>query len=112
MEWVNALLAVLAGLFLRLAIPVAITVLAVYILHKLDKRWQEEAASVAPAAVVKKIPCWDVKNCSAEQRANCSGYTSPKPCWQTRRLPNGYLRKECLGCLVFLQAPIPLSVHS
>jgi hypothetical protein len=27
-------------------------------------------------------------------------------CWQIHRLPNGYLKEECLNCDVFISAPI------
>jgi hypothetical protein len=111
MEWFNLILVALFGLLLRLAIPLAITLLAVYILHKVDVRWQEEAAQVPPAVVVQKVPCWDIKNCPAEQRANCPSPTSVEPCWQAQRLSNGYLREECINCQVFYQAPIPTPVH-
>lgn len=107
MEWINSALAVVFGLALRLAIPVAITLLAVYILHKVDVRWQEEAASLPPPVVVEKPRCWDIKNCTIEQRSQCHSQTLAEPCWQLHRLPNGYLREECLDCQVFHQAPIP-----
>ena len=111
MEWLNSLLVVLAGLFLRLAIPIAITLLAVYILHKVDVRWQEEAAQVPPVVDVPKIACWTIKNCPANQRTDCPSPTSSEPCWQAHRLSNGYLREECIRCPVFRQAPIPTPVH-
>jgi hypothetical protein len=112
MEWLNTILVALFGLLLRLAIPIAITLLAVYILRKVDERWQEEAAQVPPAVAVQKVPCWDIKNCPAEQRSNCPSPTSVEPCWQVHRLPNGYLREECLNCQVFHQAPIPTPFHA
>lgn len=111
MEWLSSVLVVLAGLLLRLAIPIVITLLAAYILHKVDQRWQEEAAQVPPAVVVQKIPCWNVKDCPAKLRANCPSPTSAEPCWQVHRLSNGYLREECIQCPVFHQAPIPTPVH-
>ncbi len=38
---------ILIGLLLRLAIPIAATMLVVYILRRLDKRWQAEAETAA-----------------------------------------------------------------
>jgi hypothetical protein len=111
MEWFNSILAVLTGLTLRLAIPIAITLLAVYILHKVDVRWQEEAASLPAPLAVEKLRCWDIHNCTIEQRNKCTSPNSAEPCWQAHRLSNGYLREECLNCQVFHQAPIPTPVH-
>lgn len=107
MEWINAFLALSVGLFLRLALPLAITVLVVAVLRRLDARWQAEAANM-PALPDAK--CWQVKNCPPEQRENCTAATSNQPCWQERRLKNGYLREECLSCEVFEQAPVPVQM--
>jgi hypothetical protein len=111
MQWVNSTLAVLIGLLLRLAIPIAITLLAVYILHKVDVRWQEEAAQMPAPENVEKPQCWNAKNCPVEKKNNCASLNSTEPCWQTHRLTNGYLPEECLNCQVFHQAPIPTPVH-
>lgn len=112
MEWLNSVLAVLSGLALRLAIPIAITLLVVYILHKVDARWQEEAAQMPAQVTVEKPHCWDIKNCPVELRSQCTSPNSTEPCWQSHRLSNGYLREECINCQVFHQAPIPTPVHS
>ena len=104
MDWMNPTLAILVGLSLRLAIPIVVTLLAVYILHKADVRWQEEAAQALMNG--EKLNCWDIKNCTAEQKSKCTAPNSAEPCWQAHRLSNGYLREECLNCEVFHQAPI------
>ena len=106
METILTVAAVSAGFLIRLAPPVLITAILVYFLRKLDSRWQKESQNVLPA--VHKPECWKIKNCSAEQRKNCMAYSSDLPCWQVFRLPNGYLREECLSCKVFRDAPIPL----
>lgn len=98
-------LALVAGVVIRLAIPVILTILVVQLLRIWDARWQREAES-APL-LIEKPACWEVKKCAPECRESCPGYTSPLPCWQARRMDNGYLREECLGCKVFLQAPVP-----
>lgn len=98
-------LAVLAGVVLRLAIPVMLTVLVVQLLRIQDARWQMEAESTP--RLIEKPACWEIKNCPPECSQNCPGQTSPLACWQARRLDNGYLREECLGCKIFLSAPIP-----
>jgi hypothetical protein len=105
METLFALLAILAGILLRLAVPIAITALAVYLLRRLDEQWQQEAKVSTPTP--PKPQCWDIKNCPEERRSNCAGYTSAQPCWQARRMKNGYLQEECLSCSIFLNAPLP-----
>lgn len=105
MEALFAFLAILAGILLRLAIPIAITAVAVYLLRRLDEQWQQEAELSVPTP--PKAECWKIKNCPPERRSACPAYTSAQPCWQTRRLANGYLQEECLSCEIFLNAPIP-----
>jgi len=105
METMIALLALIAGLLIRLAIPIALTALLIFLLRKLDAHWQAEAE--LPQPVVQSIECWKVKNCSTEQRKVCIAYQSTLPCWQAKRLPNGYLREECLSCEIFTEAPMP-----
>jgi hypothetical protein len=108
MENVYALIAILMGVALRLVIPILITVLAVFLLRKLDAHWQSEG-KMAPL-YVKKPECWKINNCSPTLRKTCPGYLSPLPCWQAMRLPNGYLREKCLDCKIFRLASVP--VHS
>ena len=105
METMIALLALIAGLIIRLAIPVALTALLIFMLRKLDVRWQVEAQ--LPQPVMQGIECWKLKNCTPEQRNTCVAYQAALPCWQSKRLPNGYLREECLSCEIFTEAPMP-----
>ena len=100
-----AWIAVLVGIAARLAIPILVTAAAVYFLRRLDARWQREARS-APVEV-RKPACWEVQACPAERSHDCPGRLSPLPCWQARRSANGYLREQCLTCIVFLKAPAP-----
>jgi hypothetical protein len=93
------------GLLLRLAIPIAATLFVVYILRRLDKRWQAEAEALPMD--VEKRECWKVKGCPPEQVKDCAAAKSSLPCWQSKRLPNGYLNDDCLSCPVFIEAPIP-----
>jgi len=106
MNDINSLFVVAIGLALRFAVPILITALAVAFLRKLDARWQAESRNVPLNLEMSK--CWEVKNCTPEEQARCEAAASNKPCWQVRRLPNGYLREECLDCEVFYKAPIPL----
>jgi len=105
METIISLLAVAAGLLLRLAIPIALTVILIIVLRRLDASWQAET-QLQPLPAQKTL-CWKIKRCSREQRKNCPAASSPLPCWQVYRLPNGYLREECLSCKVFVDAPVP-----
>jgi hypothetical protein len=105
METIFTALALIAGLLIRLAIPIALTALLIFFLRKLDKRWQAEAQ--IPRPVMQTIECWKIKGCSPEQRENCVAYQATVPCWQAKRLPNGYLHEECLSCEIFIQAPMP-----
>lgn len=107
METINALLAVIAAFLVRLAIPILVTLAAVYFLKRLDSHWQSEGET--QPVLVEKPECWKVNKCPPAQRKTCPGYLSPLPCWQARRLPNGYLRSECLDCEIFRNAPVPLS---
>lgn len=105
MDTLISLFYVVLGFLLRLAIPIVGTVLLVLVLRKLDARWQAEAES--RPIPVDKPECWKIKGCTAEQIDNCPAATSPLPCWQVYRLPNGYLNEECLSCEIFTQAPMP-----
>ena len=106
METILTLLAVIAGLLVRLAIPIALTALLIFFLRKLDARWQKEAQN--PELVIPKPECWKIKGCPPEHVAHCPGAQSNLPCWQAFRLPNGYLREECLTCKIFTEAPMPV----
>jgi hypothetical protein len=105
METVISILALLAGLLFRLALPIFITALLIMLLRRLDAHWQTEAQQQTP--VVQKPECWKIKGCTPEERTNCIGAKSPLPCWQAYRLPNGHLNEKCLTCEVFIEAPMP-----
>ena len=100
-----SIFALIAGLLIRLAIPIALTAVLIFVLRKLDAHWQADAKLPQPAVPV--IECWKIKNCSTEQRKICVAYQATIPCWQVKRLPNGYLREECLSCEIFTKAPLP-----
>lgn len=107
----NAVLALLTGLFVRLIVPFLVTALVVIMLRKLDARWQAEAEQERSELIKDETPCWKEQGLSMEEiktRASKSG----QPCWQMHRLSNGYLREACLGCEVFISAPIPTPKHT
>jgi len=105
MQTVTSLFAILIGLLLRLAIPIAGTVILIYFLRKMDAHWQAEAQ--LPPRPAQKVECWKIKGCSPSQQKECVAVSSPLPCWQVFRHPNGYLQEECITCEVFIDAPIP-----
>lgn len=105
MQTIISILAVLMGIIVRLAIPLAVTALLIILFRKLDACWQAEA-ELQPLPVYKP-ECWKIKGCAPDQIKNCAANISPLPCWQVFRLPNGYLREACLTCKVFVDAPIP-----
>ncbi|HUH96744.1 MAG TPA: hypothetical protein VLZ89_05260 [Anaerolineales bacterium] len=110
METIYAYLIIALGIALRIGIPILVTALISVYLHRLDQRWQEEGEEIETP--VEKPECWKIKGCLAEDRARCSGYLSPLPCWQARRLPNGYLNEACLTCVVFRRASVPVLSHA
>ena len=105
METITSLTAIVAGLLLRLAIPILGTGILIYFLRKLDAHWQAEANLMPVHA--HKIDCAKIKGCSEEQQQDCLAASSALPCWQVRRQPNGYLQESCISCEVFINAPIP-----
>jgi hypothetical protein len=105
METITSILAILIGLLLRLAIPIAGTILIVYFLRRMDARWQAEAQ--LPPTPARKAECWNIKGCSPAQKKACKAAASSLPCWQVFRQPNGYLQEGCISCKVFIDAPTP-----
>jgi hypothetical protein len=100
-----SLIALLLGLALRLVLPVAITLVAIYFLRKLDAHWQQEAEQELAKPAEEAEQSWDLKDCPIEKRSVHPLLVSARPCWQTHRLPSGYLNEECLSCAVFRNAP-------
>lgn len=107
----TAILAILLGLFLRLALPLLVTGLIVYGLHRLDIRWQREAEFERRLLIRDEEPCWKEQGLPLEE-IKARAAESGKPCWQIHRLSNGYLREACLDCEVFMDAPLPALKHS
>lgn len=94
-----------AGIVIRLALPIVITLLVAYALRQLDRRWQQQGTTKQPGAV-SIVRCWVLNDCPEEQRANCAVYKERTvPCWQFHRDEHGRLAQRCLDCQVFRQAP-------
>ena len=108
---INAILAVMFGLFVRLILPLLVTMLIVVARRSLDIRWQKEAELERSLLIRDEEPCWKEQGLSMEE-IKARAAESGKPCWQIHRLSNGYLREACLDCEVFVNAPVPALKHS
>jgi hypothetical protein len=103
----SVVLTFVIGLLLRLGIPLAVTALVLYLLHRLDARWRKEA--LALPVVASGRPCWEIKGCTEDKKKNCPAAAQPNiPCWQVFRAKDGVMKETCLGCDVFRQAPVPV----
>ena len=111
----DTMIAVIVGVGVRLLVPITLTALVVYFLHRMDVKWAEEAEEQlieARGHAALQTPCWETKGCSPEARRACkASSTSKEPCWQAFRTQNGLLQDQCLDCEVFIGAPVPLKLH-
>jgi hypothetical protein len=104
---------ILIGLFvLRCVLPIVVTAGLCILMNRLvaRSREEEEAAPEAaptpvpmPAPITFKpalaLPCWLVRNCPEEKRANCPAYQQQGlPCWEARRMVEGVLPGGCPDC--------------
>lgn len=98
------LFVVALGFFLRLGVPIGLTILFAWWLKHLDSQWQRESL-VRPAA--KAAPCWEVRGCTPEQREICPAYLEGQPpCWEVFRGADGDLPPACLTCSVYGANPV------
>ncbi len=103
----NGFVLFVLGTLLRIGIPVAVTILVIVLLRRLDRRWQKESLVLPVVQPVK--PCWEIKGCPKEKSEKCPATAHPEiPCWQVFRSQTGRLKEACLDCDVFYQAPIPV----
>ncbi len=97
------ILALFAGLLLRLAVPILVTAITVLVLRRLDLNWQAESMREALGAAGKSLPaeqvrCWDVFDCPPARRAKCPAHQNPeRPCWEMVS-PKGRLMESCRRC--------------
>ena len=111
----EVMLTFLVGVLVRFAIPIALTIVAVWVFRKLDQRWKAEAEELTrlqmSLAMAKRTPCWEQKQCSPEQMASCPAYAQKSvPCWQVMRDKQGNLKSTCVSCSVFLNAPATIEI--
>jgi hypothetical protein len=111
MDELITVLALILGVLLRVAIPLAVTFTFIKLLKWLDERWQHEAELKGiKVAAVGNTGCWDINNCPEGDRAKCRAYANPdKPCWQVFREKDGRLQERCIGCDIFKHSPKPVT---
>ncbi len=67
----DATLAFVVGVVIRFAIPIGLTLVAIWFFRKLDQRWKAEAEELTrmqmAMATAKRTPCWEQKQCSPEK---------------------------------------------
>jgi hypothetical protein len=111
--WI-ATLTLVGYILLRMGVPIAAMIGLGLALHRLDRRWQREAAAeslqalsaTAPVtlAVANEAPCWEQRNCPPEIRERCPAPRTPAlPCWLVRRDAEGCLPEACFACALFKQ---------
>lgn len=114
-------LALVVLFVLRLGVPIAVTMLIVGGLRRLDARWQAEAdaqrtsravaagllastAALSPLAAER--PCWERNDCPPETRRQCAACAlTDIPCWMARLRADGKLPARCYGCALFRTRP-------
>lgn len=102
---------------LRLGIPLAVTILVVWGLRRLDARWEADASArraakavasgeVAAARLASPMatskPCWSLRGCPERRQAACAACAdTAMPCWLARLRADGRLPGACYGCALF-----------
>lgn len=121
MDQLSEVIAIAGLLVLRVGVPLAITGLITWGLHRLDARWQADAEARQAAAAVSAgrvqpqafkapqavaTPCWQLRNCSEAKRSGCAACKEPGlPCWMARLRSDGRLPAPCYGCALFRMRP-------
>lgn len=95
---------------LRMGIPVMLTFVVGFFLHRLDAGWAARAKRSAvgsdAAGAVKRtrppLPCWLIKGCSAEDYESCPAHQDQSvPCWLARLRVEGRIPRLCESCDLF-----------
>ncbi|MCC7360067.1 MAG: hypothetical protein IT317_11350 [Anaerolineales bacterium] len=102
----TAWLSVVLGFGLRLGAPALALAGMVWLMRRLDARWQTEAGRSQAAAAPPALRCWEVHACPPERFVVCCVAQHPDiPCWQQFRDQAGNLRTGCLACELFAALP-------
>lgn len=110
---------VLVALFaLRCLVPLALLAVMGYLMNRLHERWDREdaareevapippAAAPAPRGARPALPCWVLRNCDEQQRANCPAYLAPSlACFVARLRSDGQLPAACADCRLYTAQP-------
>ncbi len=96
----NPTFTILLILLSRILIPLVLTALIVYWLHKLDLRWQAEAEKERDLLLNKGIPCWIEQGLSFEE-SRLRASAAEQPCWTAHHAPNGHMLEACIECEVY-----------
>ncbi len=107
MDRLEGALGVVARFLVRVGVPIAIPLLIGYLLKRLDARWEaeEKARQASAPALPARPPCWEIKGCSAEARAQCPAFQArPEPCWVAFQHAQGRVPERCFTCEVFVNA--------
>ena len=99
---------VLFMFFLRIGVPIGLTLALGYWLEKKLRPPQEEQAQVPQPRMVKadakiiQLHCWDVKRCGSATRAQCAATKHPElPCWLALQAEGNQVREECFTCALY-----------
>lgn len=116
--------AVYIGLFLlRCIAPLALTLIVGYFMNRLVDRWRavdeqmleeylksEPDMAAAPVITLPAItvPCWIMRNCTPEMKADCPAYKQPGlPCWLVKLSSEGNITDDCPDCPIYTDALAP-----
>ncbi|MCI0475925.1 MAG: hypothetical protein L0Y55_06730 [Anaerolineales bacterium] len=108
-------LVVLAMFFLRIGVPIVITLgIGIWLEKKLQPRQTQRTArrgTIIPfprvrqganASAIPLVPCWDAKQCDPTARAQCAATKRPDlPCWLALQTAGGKVRAECADCELY-----------
>lgn len=109
----QGLLFAISWFALRFGLPILLTGLLIWVLARLDSRWQKEAIrrrkKLVQEGVMPMVKCWVLNDCPPEKRQGCRGFQEKYlPCWQVFRDASGNVQERCLVCDVFRKAPVPV----
>jgi hypothetical protein len=111
-------LVILAMFFLRIGVPIVVTLgIGIWLEKKLRPQETQQVQRevrrgtiipfprVSQGVSASSIPiahCWDVKQCPPAMREQCAAYKRPDlPCWLALQAAGGKVRAECADCELY-----------